>query len=409
MKSARPFSLPLWSSASDVESFGALHGDCETDVVVIGAGMTGITAANRLVADGKRVIVVERDAVASGETGQTTAHLTEVTDTRYRAMVSDFGAEVATGVARASREAIAQIEAIARTIPCDFERLPAYLFCYSEKEVEPLQRELVSMTDAGLAATMVSRVPFPFAVQMGIRIDRQAQFQPRAYVRGLAGRVRAAGAVISEGTTVLSIEDADPCRVVTDRGTILCRDVVIAAHGVGAKSAAPATKLRASRTYVVAGRVATPPPYGLFWDTLEPYHYVRTVQTDRGRLLVIGGEDHRLGDGTESEERFGALAHYARSHFGMSSPEYRWSGQVTTSVDGLPMIGRTSGSEHVYVAAAFGGNGMTFGVIAGNVLADAIAGRENRDASIFSPTRCTLGGAPRLVGRSDDVRRSFAG
>ncbi|CAN5718360.1 FAD-dependent oxidoreductase [soil metagenome] len=378
---------PIWSATTDAELYGALTGDQETDVVVIGGGITGITAAGLLRAAGKRVIVVDMDRVGSGETGHTTAHLTEVIDTRYATLMSDFGDDGAELVARASREAIAQIEAIAQTIRCDFERVPGFLYAEDEGRVEELRRETDAMARVGIAASFIQAPPLPFAVAGAIRVDHQAQLQPRKYVLGLAEHARAAGCVIAERTKVLEIEDGAPCRVVTDHGVITATDVIVAANVPIANRLFLHTKLAAYRSYAIAGRATKPLERALYWDTADPYHYVRTFDSPEGPLVIVGGEDHKTGQDHDTEERFSDLEHFAYERFGVEKASYRWSGQIIESVDGLPFIGKNSASEHVYVATGFSGNGMTFGVVAAQILTDAILARENPYRDLFHATR----------------------
>jgi len=126
---------------------------------------------------------------------------------------------------------------------------------------------------------------------------------------------------------------------------------------------------------------------GLFWDDEDPYHYIRSLPTSRGDVVIIGGEDHKVGQEEDTEARYEALLGYARQRFDVRSVEYRWSAQTLEPVDGLPYIGRDTGAGHVYVATGFSGTGMTFGTVSALVLADAVLGRQNPWAELYDSGR----------------------
>src|ERR1041385_2756641 len=131
----------FWTTTSDSSAFPALGGDLTVDVAIVGGGITGITAAALLNEAGKSVALLEMGRIAGGETGQTTAHLTEAVDARYRELTSDYGEEGARLVAASSRAAIDRIESLARThgIACDFRRLPGYLYTETDADVGMLE------------------------------------------------------------------------------------------------------------------------------------------------------------------------------------------------------------------------------------------------------------------------------
>jgi nitrite reductase/ring-hydroxylating ferredoxin subunit len=126
---------------------------------------------------------------------------------------------------------------------------------------------------------------------------------------------------------------------------------------------------------------------GLFWDTHDPYHYTRIQNIDGRPYLIVGGEDHRTGEETDTDARYQRLIEYATARFGTGQPEYQWSGQIIEPVDGLPYIGRNTASRHVFVATGFAGNGITFGTLAGMIVSDLILGRENPYAHLYDATR----------------------
>jgi len=154
-------------------------------------------------------------------------------------------------------------------------------------------------------------------------------------------------------------------------------------------------------TYVVGMRVAGPVADALYWDTGDPYHYVRLqrVEGEDGHdVLIVGGEDHHTGEDYEGGERFDRLEAWTRERFPVAEVEYRWSGQVYEPVDYLAFIGRNPmGPENVYVATGDSGHGMTHGTIAGILISDLILGVSSPWERLYDPSRVSLRAAGEFV------------
>jgi Rieske Fe-S protein len=150
------------------------------------------------------------------------------------------------------------------------------------------------------------------------------------------------------------------------------------------------TKQAPYRTYAVALELRRDTvPVALYWDTEDPYHYVRLhADRDGAAVLIVGGEDHKTGQAQDAEERFTRLESWARERFSAAGAvRYRWSGQVMEPVDHLAFIGRDPAGDNLYVATGDSGHGMTHGTIAGMLITDLVAGRDNAWASLYAPER----------------------
>jgi glycine/D-amino acid oxidase-like deaminating enzyme len=355
----------LWNATHQLRRFGPLAGDRDTDVAIVGGGISGLTAAVLLARSGKRVSIVERDHIGSGETGNTTSHLTEAVDARYQTLMKDFGEENAALVAASKRAAIDRIEAFASATNggCGFSRVPGFLYSERQQDVESLANELDAARRAGCQVTWEDDVPLPFATFGAVRWDNQGQVHATAYLEALVQEATAHGVRVYENTRVVGVHDGDPCEVETDHGVIRAGDVFVAANVPVNNRVLLHTKIAAYRSYAIAVEVRASDAAavrGLFWDTDDPYHYTR-VQDVAGRAyLIVGGEDHRTGEEAETDACYERLLAYARQRFGIEEAKYRWSGQIIEPVDGLPFIGLNTASRHVYVGTGYSGNGITF-------------------------------------------------
>jgi glycine/D-amino acid oxidase-like deaminating enzyme/nitrite reductase/ring-hydroxylating ferredoxin subunit len=395
--------MSYWIESASLPGSPRLDRDGHADVVIVGAGITGLTAACLLASAGKSVVVLERAHCAEVDTGHTTAHLTMVTDTRLTELVGRFGGSHAQAVWDAGLAAIAQIDALVREndIDCGFAWVDGYLHtafdesdpAKAEDHARRFRREAELATELGFDAEFLARVPFVGGP--GIRFDAQARFHPRQYLAGLAAAIRAKGGRIYEGSAAGGFSSS-PLSVEANGHVITCGDIVMATHNpaVGASTMARATlfqtKLALHTSYVVAGRAAKGQvPDALFWDTGDPYHYLRVEPRADHDLLILGGEDHKTGQVTDTGACYTRLARKLQAMVPGVEITHRWSGQVIETPDGLPYIGPTA--EHQFAATGFSGNGMTFGTMGAMIATDAILGRVNPWAELFAPERKALG------------------
>jgi glycine/D-amino acid oxidase-like deaminating enzyme/nitrite reductase/ring-hydroxylating ferredoxin subunit len=383
-------SLPsLWIEDTDLPVFPQLQRDIEADVVVVGAGIAGMTASLLLQRAGKRVVLIEARRVGHGETGHTTAHLTELLDARYHVLESKFGRDRARLAAESSRAAIDRIETFVRElgVDCGFERVPGYFYAEDEKQRSDLEKEFEGLRRVGADVAWVDSFPLSIRVDGALRIERQGQFHPLEYLRELAAQLVTSGGQIFEGTAMLDLDEGKPCRVSTTGGVVTAQEVLVLTNVPVSNRFALHTKVAAYRTYALAARLENAFPAGLFWDMQDPYHYTRTQKTRSGSFLIVGGEDHKTGQKKDTGQCFDRLGEYAATQFGIADISHRWSGQVIEPVDGLPFIGRNPGARHVHVATGFSGTGMTFGTLAGMILSDGVLGIVNPWAELYEASR----------------------
>jgi glycine/D-amino acid oxidase-like deaminating enzyme/nitrite reductase/ring-hydroxylating ferredoxin subunit len=379
----------------ETTAFAPLTKDAEADVCIVGAGIAGLTTAYQLLSKGKSVIVLDDGPVGGGETERTTAHITNVLDAPYFQLEKMHGKEGATVVAESHTDAIHTIEHIvgAEKIDCQFERLNGYLFLGPNEDRDFLERELKAAHEVGLTdVRLLERVPLDcYDFGPCLLFPRQAQFHPLKYLNGLSASMTQGGGKIYLGTHVSGVKGGTEAHVTTSNGHTVCAKAIVVATNAPINDGFPIyTKQSAYRTYVLAARIPHDSvTLGLYWDTQDPYHYIRTESLDDHDLLIVGGEDHRTGEANDAPLRYERLEQWSRSRFPMMGEiEYRWSGQVMEPSDGVAMIGRNPFDEdNVYLVTGDSGNGMTHGTIAGILLADLILGKENTWEKLYSPSR----------------------
>jgi glycine/D-amino acid oxidase-like deaminating enzyme/nitrite reductase/ring-hydroxylating ferredoxin subunit len=391
----------IWTATASTPPEPALAEDVQVDVCVVGAGIAGMTTAYLLARQGKSVVVLDDGPIGGGQTARTTAHLANAIDDRYTEIERYFGREGARLAAESHTAAIDRIEAIAaeERIDCDFERLDGFLFSPPGESAKVLDQELEAAHHAGLAdVERLARAPIDgFDTGPCLRFPRQGQFHPLKYLSGLAHAIRRDGGRIFSGTHAQSIEGGPPAKVATKAGpSVTAQAVVVATNSPINDLVAIHTKQAPYMSYVIGARVPRGSvTKGLYWDTLDPYHYVR-LQADAEapdhEVLIVGGEDHKTGQDDDADGRYRRLEAWARERFPrIEEVAFRWSGQVMETIDGLAFIGRNPMDKpNVYIATGDSGMGMTHGTIAGILLSDLILGRQNAWADLYDPARKTV-------------------
>ena len=404
----------LWSADCALDERATLAADVTTDVCIVGAGISGLTAAYLLLREGRSVVVVDDKPPGGGQTGRTTAHLSAALDEGFHNLEQLHGRRGARLAAESHAAAIDRIEAICdrESIACDFRRVDEFLFAPLGDDREALLQEFAAAARAGLEVELVDRAPLPFETGASLRFPRQAQFHPLKYLAGLVRAIVRDGGQIYGATHADTITGGEMARVQTAHGPIVTATAVIVATNAPVNDLAVIHgKQSAYRTYVIAAPIPSGTvKEGLYSDTLDPYHYVRVQPCERFDMLVIGGEDHKTGQDDQPERRWEALRNWARPRFPMmGAVQYTWSGQVLEPVDGLAFIGKNPlDADNVYIATGDSGHGITGGTIAGILLTDLIQNRDNPWAALYAPTRRTLRSVTELVRENANVAMQYA-
>lgn len=356
--------------------------DTQWDVIVVGAGMTGLLTAYYLKERGKKVLVLEADKIASGQTERTTAKITGQHDLKYSKLIQTLGMKKANIYAQANEAAIREYEWLIKKcgIDCQFERVPAYL--YTLQDAELLEKEAEAASHLGIKTYVTDQTELPFPVKAALCFRNQAQFSPLQFIRHLAAELE-----VWEHTKVVDVKGkqvlAEKTTLTKEKSVLTAEHIVLATH-YPLKNVPGFYFLRQhqERSYVLAlsgCKKITGMYYGIDEDGLS----VRQA----GDYLLLGGGSHRTGE-NETGGTYAFLEKAAAQYFPGSKVEARWSAQDCMPHDGIPFIGRYSiFTPHLYVATGFQKWGMTSAMIAAMILRDELCGVYNPYAKLFRPQR----------------------
>jgi glycine/D-amino acid oxidase-like deaminating enzyme/nitrite reductase/ring-hydroxylating ferredoxin subunit len=386
-------------------------GSLTADVLVVGAGITGVTVALLLAQAGLDVVVCEAEYVAAGTSGLNTAKVSALQSTIYSALAARHGIGRAGEYAAASQAGVDLVVelAAAHAPEAGLRRRTAATVATTPDQVDAVRSEIEAARAAGLPVYASAALDTPVPVHAGVCLDDQASVHPVRYVRGLMEAAIAAGARLHEHSRVLDVTHRSPHIVRTGSAEITARHVVVAGHYPLLDRGGYFARLEAHRSYCVAARLRGDEPDVLAISAGQP---TRSFAALEG-LAILGGEGHAAGDRGVGPDRFEALERDLRAWCDVRDDEgqvYRWSAQDAVSVDRLPMIGPyLPGASSLWVATGYGKWGLSTGTVAARILADRILGRQNAWADTFRPSRFNLRSTTDLLRLSGKVAADLVG
>lgn len=337
------FPEPYWRASTEFQSFPKLTSDIEVDVAIIGGGISGITTAYLLAKEGIKVAVLEAGNILNGTTGHTTAKITAQHDLIYDEFIQHLGEEKAQLYYKANHEALQFLKNKIQEykIDCDFTEEDAYIYTQSDEYINKLETEFKAYERLGINGTYVESTPLPFETKAAIIMKNQAQFHPLKFLNQLIPHIQNANGLIYENTTAVDVEKGDNPKVITRDGhKITCKYVISCSHfpfydGNGLYF----TRMYAERSYVLAIKTEASYPGGMYISAEQPTRSLRYTMMNGEKLILIGGESHKTGQGICTIKHYEALQAFGDTYFGIKEIPYRWSTQDLITLDKVPYVG----------------------------------------------------------------------
>jgi glycine/D-amino acid oxidase-like deaminating enzyme/nitrite reductase/ring-hydroxylating ferredoxin subunit len=408
-------STSLWMNLDVAPNATPLFQNERCDVVVIGAGIAGISTAYELALRNLSVIVVDRGRIAGGMTARTTAHLAPQCDDGMSEFKKLRGLEAAKLFYQSQAASIDRIEEIQKgeKIDCDFRRLDGYLFQGNGMPADVIDQELEVVREVGAPVHRLVGVPLQGCEDRQVlRYPRQGTFHPLKYLAGLVQACEKRGVRFFSDTAIEEItEQNGVVTIKTGRAAVSASDAVVATNSPISDRFALHTKMAPYRTYAMAFPIARGAvPDALYWDTEDPYHYVRLQPGDgKEDVVIVGGEDHKSGEADDADKRFARLESWVRPLIpALGVVTHRWSGQVLETIDYAAFIGRDPGSRHIYVSTGDSGQGITHGVLGAMLNAALVVDGESPWAETYAPSRKPVAALKNYLSENTTVLKNFS-
>jgi glycine/D-amino acid oxidase-like deaminating enzyme/nitrite reductase/ring-hydroxylating ferredoxin subunit len=389
------FPESFWRGTAELPSFPGLAEDHVTDVAIVGAGITGITAAYLLSTAGYKVTLLEAGEILAGTTGFTSAKISAQHGMIYHDLLKHFGGEQALAYFRSNSEALEWMIQTAGELDlsCGIQREDAYLYADhgDDKTLKQLEKEFKAYEKLGLPGEWLDNITLPLMAGGAIKLPGQARFHPLEYLKGMLQAVLDRGGVVYEHTMISEkVDKGDRLTLYTEGSghQIRCRHAISASHFPFYDGGAMYfSRLHAERSYCLAFEPEADFEGGMYLSAGETVRSLRAVEWNGRRLVIAGGDNHKTGQGVCTHRHYENLELFAGELLGIRQIPYRWSAQDLLTLDRVPYIGKTAGDEEIYIATGFGKWGMTSGTLAARMIADQILRRPNPYSGLYDPSR----------------------
>ncbi|XBD02179.1 FAD-dependent oxidoreductase [Pseudalkalibacillus hwajinpoensis] len=377
---------------NSLEAHPPLREDMSTDVVIVGGGITGITAGYLLANEGKKVIIIESDRLLNGTTGHTSAKITAQHDLIYDEFLNHFGQEKAKLYYEANNDALQFIKQTVDTlsISCSYSEEDAYLYASTEEYARKLSNEMRAYQKLGIQGEFMNSIPIDVSVKAAISMKNQGQFDPIAYLAPLIQNFKEKGGQVFEQTVAIDVEKGSNPVIITKTGAkITCETIIASTHfPFYDGNALYFSRMYAERSYVLAAKTKKAYPGGMYLSAENPKRSLRSHTLGGEKLVLFGGESHKTGQGHRMSDHYQALKFFGEETFGLTEVLYRWSAQDLFTLDKLPYIGPVTKSEpNILIATGFHKWGMTNGTAAALLFRDYILEKTNPYLDLFTPSR----------------------
>ena len=383
-----------WVESTKKTNYPEISENMDTDVLIIGGGITGIATAYMLSNSGLNICLVDADRMAMGVTANTTAKITSQHGLLYDYLLNSFGFETAKGYLDSNEDAIKTISDIIRKedIDCDFVSQDSYVYTCDKSNVAKIVDEVSAVTSLGLNAEYVTSCPLPFSIEAAIKFPGQAQFHPRKYLLSLLPILEKNGVNIFENSKVVDIKHIkDKYEVYVNEYKITTKYLVMASHyPIKNFPGMYFIKMYQDSSYAVGVELENDVFDGMYISCDEPVTSFRNTMQDNGKkLLIVGGSSHKTGaTDVDIESSYKNIENYIKSIYPKSKIKYRWMTEDCVSLDKIPYIGEFSKFlPNLYVATGFNKWGMTTSHVAAKIISDKILGNVNPYENIYTATR----------------------
>lgn len=382
-----------WHKTASSNKYPPLLDNLEVDNLIVGGGITGVTAAYLLGEKGygDNTVLIEKDEIASGGSGNTTAKISLMHDNIYSRLLKEQNISTAKMYYQAQSAAVDFIKDTIRKekIECNYIGNTGYLYSDVPEEAANVEKEFEAAARLEIPSKFLLQPPFPKNCINMAAFYNQGVFHPIKYLNALCEKAVKKGVRIFTDTAAVGVKDADTVTVTLKNGTVIkAKNLIIATqYPFYEDKNFFFSKLYAKRGYLVAALCEKDFPDGSYKKSGNPPRSLRKCYEGGECVCIAQGETHPTGRSEDMQQKFDNVAAFLNDELTIKKELARWSMQDYETPDGMPFIGKIDKKSHIYVGTGYGRWGMSNGTLAGMILSDLIAAGGNRFEDLFSPLR----------------------
>ena len=377
-------------------SYPSIDQDLNTEILIIGSGITGALIAYKLINEGKKVVLVDRRDICNGSTAASTALLQYEIDVPLHELIKLRGLECAVDSYKNGKQAIFDLRTIIDGIKsdCQFEFRKSIYYCSFKKDIPFLKHEFKTRKQYGLNVNWLEESDLKkmgLHAMAAIESNTAAVMDPYRLANDLLHYCQENGMQIFDRTNITSIQNQKRKLVAhTENRHLITANHIIHCSGYESTETLTQKVVDLKSTYVIASEALPDVPNSfknaVFWDTSKPYFYFRATEDNR---IIMGGGDEEFKDPVRRDKLLPKKEQFLLRQFQKKFPDinfkidYSWAGTFGETKDGLPYFGKPNPDKNEHYVLGFGGNGITFSVIGMNSILDSINNKKNKDLEYY--------------------------
>lgn len=379
----------LWTNNIKSKKLDELKSDIDVDILIIGGGLTGISAAFYLKDSNYKITLIESNRVGYGVSSRTTGKLTYLQGLIYSKLESNFNYNISKLYLDSQKYAIDLVlkNINKYNIDCNLEKNSSYTFTNDDKEISKIKKEEEFLKKADIKYMVCKDIPYNYPCKYAIKVFDTYVFHPVKYILKLKDICLDKGIEIYENTKAIKLDKQnDYYFCTTDKAKIKAKKVIISCHyPFFVIPGLIPLRTHIEKSYVCASKVSSTKDFNAITSNypIKSFRY----HSDKEKYIIFASNSHKLCDKLNRKDEYDSLVNEMEGMINKNI-KYLWTNQDIMTNDNLPLIGILKNDDpNLLIGTGYNTWGMTNGVLAGKILSDIILNQKNKYINLFNPNR----------------------